>query len=311
MTLKSSKPNIHLISDRYKKFSNRSIIDLNYPQSLFQSTISTHHPHLPIHIFTQNVTSLPNVTKLILLANGFFGDEKWGLSAMGKSSQELSKNTKLNIYIKFPIDHFLVTQLSCPFLSDYCDITTDKNLFSQADAVVYHMRDEIDRYYAEKYRRPNQRFVFTLWESPVYTPDLKSFDKFFNWTMTYRFKSDIVASYYFNQAFMHKSNRYYELMMNESARRNLHLSVKKIDHELSDEILANKKLGTAAALISNCNAPSKRWKLIVRLKRYVDLKLYGRCGEPCPENVDCREFIAKNYYFFFSFENSLCQDYIS
>jgi hypothetical protein len=309
--LKSSKPNIHVISDRYKKFYNRSRIDLNYSQSSFQSIIPSFHPHLPIHIFTQNLTSLPNVTKLILLANGFFGDAKWGLNAMEKSSQDLSKNKLPIESIEFFLDHFLVTQLSCPFLSDYCDITTDKYLFSQADAVVYHIRDKIDRSYAEKYRHPNQRFVFTLWESPVYTPDLKSYNKFFNWTMTYRFNSHIVASYYFQQAFIHKSNPYYELMMNESAKRNLHLNVKKIDHQLSDEILANKKLGTAAALISSCNTPSKRWKFIMHLRRYVNLQIYGRCGKPCPDKVDCREFIAKNYYFFFSFENSLCQDYIS
>ena len=213
--------------------------------------------------------------------------------------------------IKFSLDHFLVNQLSCPFLSDYCDITTDKNLFRQADAVVFHIRDEIDRYFVEKYRHQNQRFVFSLWESPFFTPDLGRYNKFFNWTMTYRFDSHVVSSYYFHDSFIHKSNRYYQLMLNESVKKNRQLGGRTVDHQLSDEILANKKLGTAAALISNCHAPSKRWRLIMRLKDYMSLEVYGRCGKPCPENIDCREFIAKNYYFFFSFENSLCQDYIS
>ncbi len=202
-------------------------------------------------------------------------------------------------------------QLSCPFLSDYCNITTDKNLFSQADAVVYHMRDDINKKQAKKYRHSDQRFVFALWESPKYTPDLKSYNGFFNWTMTYRFKSDIIASYYSTNGYIHISNNYYNLMIKENATKNLNLQFIKHDHQLSDEILEKKKLGTVAALISNCATSSRRLRFIKFLKHDIDVKVYGRCGEPCPENVDCRQFIAKNYYFFLSFENSLCTDYTS
>ncbi|CAF4012254.1 unnamed protein product, partial [Rotaria sp. Silwood1] len=45
------------------------------------------------------------------------------------------------------------------------------------------------------------------------------------------------------------------------------------------------------------------------LKRYIDVRIYGRCGEGCPGNIHCRKFIAENYYFILSFENSLCLDY--
>lgn len=41
------------------------------------------------------------------------------------------------------------------------------------------------------------------------------------------------------------------------------------------------------------------------------MTIYGRCGEPCPSSVDCRDYIAKNYFFFLTFENSFCRDYIS
>lgn len=204
-----------------------------------------------------------------------------------------------------------MTQLSCPFLSNYCDITTDKNLFSEADAVVYHIRDNINRKQANKYRHPDQRFVFTLWESPMHTPNLKSFKGFFNWTMTYRFQSHIITSYYFGNSYIHTSNNYYHLMLKENATKNLNLNLKKLDHQLSDEILAKKKLGTVAALISNCGGSSRRLRFIKLLGRYIDIQVYGRCGKQCPANVDCREFIGNNYYFFLSFENSLCTDYTS
>lgn len=206
---------------------------------------------------------------------------------------------------------FTVTSLYCPFLSNRCDITIDYNRFSEADAIVYHMRDDVDKARGNKNRRPNQRFVFALWESPAHTPNLQSYHNFFNWTMTYRFKSHIIASYYFSNGYIHTSNNYYHLMIKENATKNLNLKLKKLDHQLSDQILENKKLGTIAALISNCGSASQRMRFIKVLKRYIDIKVYGRCGETCPENVDCREFIAKNYYFFLSFENSLCQDYTS
>ncbi len=204
-----------------------------------------------------------------------------------------------------------MTQLSCPYLADYCDITTDKHFFSDADAVVYHMRDDINLKEAKKYRNSEQRFVFALWESPRHTPNLKRYKGFFNWTMTYRFKSHIITSYYSSDSYMHTASDYYQFLIKENEKKNLNLQFKKLDHQLSDEILANKKLGTVSAIISNCAVSSDRLYLIKQLERYIDVKIYGRCGEKCPAKVDCREFVAKNYYFFLSFENSLCTDYTS
>lgn len=276
-----------------RKENNISRIDFKNPQPIFQPLISSYYPQLPIHMFNQNLTTLKNETKLILLGNGFFGSENWGLSSIEQPSTEL------------------MTQLSCPFLSNYCDITTDKSLFSQADAVVYHIRDEIDQYEAKQFRHPNQRFVFTLWESPTYTPNLKSYKNFFNWTMTYRFQSHIVASYYFVSSYIHTLNNYYHLMIKENQTKNLNLQFKKLDYQLSDKVLAKKKLGTVAALISNCRSASRRSRVIRQLKRVIDVQVYGRCGKNCPKDIDCRKFIAENYYFFLSFENSLCLDYTS
>lgn len=202
-------------------------------------------------------------------------------------------------------------QLGCPHLANYCDITANQSRFSEADAVVYHMRDPIDRYQARKKRLPHQRFVFSLWESPIYTPSLKSYENFFNWAMTYRLKSHIVTSYYFRTAYLHTSSDYYKFLVQEITEKRLDLQFRTADYQLTDEILANKKLGTAAALISNCGTQSLRMAVIKRLQRFIDVTIYGRCGAACPPNIDCREFIGKNYFFFLSFENSLCKDYAS
>ena len=86
LTSKSSDRNIYSKYDRIRKENNISKIDFK-----FQSLIPSYYPQLPIHMFTQNLSSLRNQSKLILLGNGFFGDEKWGLRAVGKTSTEISK----------------------------------------------------------------------------------------------------------------------------------------------------------------------------------------------------------------------------
>lgn len=205
-----------------------------------------------------------------------------------------------------------MTSIYCPYLSKNCDITTDYSRFSQADAVVYHMRNDVDKNIIEKTRKPNQRFVFALWESPTHTPNLQSYRKFFNWTMTYRLDSHIIAPYYLGDRYIHTSSDFYQLLLRENSTRKLNLKVQKLDHQPSEKILQKKRLGLAAALISNCGGgSSNRLAFIKELKRYIDVKIYGRCGEPCPPIVDCRKYIAENYYFILSFENSLCLDYIS
>lgn len=204
-----------------------------------------------------------------------------------------------------------MTSLYCPFLSDRCNIITDFKRFSEADAIVYHMRDGFDMKRAKENRHPRQRFVFNLWESPSHTPNLQPYRQFFNWTMTYRAQSHVITSYYSGNAYVHTSSDYYRIMLQENSTHKLNLKIKIHDHRPSDEILEKKKLGIAAALISNCGGTSKRLQFIKELKRYMDVKVYGRCGESCPPKINCRDFISQNYYFILSFENSLCSEYTS
>lgn len=259
----------------------------------FKSRLSSVYPYLPIHMYSQNLSLLRNKSKLILVGNAFFGDRTWKIF---KKTDTLKET---------------MNSLLCPFLTDYCQITIDSNEFSKADAVVYHIRDNFDFNFANVNRKPHQRFVFTLWESPTHTPNLHKFKHFFNWTMTYRFHSDIIASYYSRYAYVHHTTRLHHLMLTTDSTINSNFYASKITPQQSDEIFAKKKLGTAAALISNCGASSNRISFIHALQKYIDVKIYGRCGEACPRNRDCREFIAENFYYFLSFENSLCTEYTS
>jgi len=97
--IKSFDTNIHLTSDQIRKENNISKIYLK-----FSPSIPSYYPQLPIHIFTQNLTSLKNQSKLILLGNEFFGDQQWGLNTIGKSSTELSNKKIKYIKIKSILD---------------------------------------------------------------------------------------------------------------------------------------------------------------------------------------------------------------
>ena len=109
-----------------------------------------------------------------------------------------------------------MSELFCSFLNNYCELTNDITRFKQADAVVYHLRDQINRSTEIiKHRHSSQRFVFALWESPINSPDLHSYKNFFNWTMTYRFDSHIYASYYADDQYRSKNDLWVENLFSQ------------------------------------------------------------------------------------------------
>ena len=81
---------------------NLTLTNDNRSDAPFQSRLSSWYPHLPIHMFTQDLSSLTNTTKLILIGNGFFGDRNWGIAVSGRSSAEISKRTSSSSNNSFP-----------------------------------------------------------------------------------------------------------------------------------------------------------------------------------------------------------------
>ena len=138
-----------------------------------------------------------------------------------------------------------MSEIFCPFLNNYCELTTDIARFKHADAVVYHLRNRINQSTEIiKHRHSSQRFIFALWEPPINTPDLRSYNRFFNWTMTYRFDSHIFGPYYADLPYRLKEDHLLKSMALDY-QSNEELVV------LHENITTTKKKGTAAALISN------------------------------------------------------------
>ena len=65
--------------------------------------------------------------------------------------------------------------------------------------------------------------------------------------------------------------------------------------------------------VSNCQAKSGRQEYVDELSRHIPVDVYGKCGSMnCPSSDDCFARVAEpNYFFYLSFENSLCDDYVT
>lgn len=73
--------------------------------------------------------------------------------------------------------------------------------------------------------------------------------------------------------------------------------------------------------MSHCETHSRREDYIKTLRKYIDIDIYGSCGNyfensypnPCPKGspTECLNKLFDSYKFYLSFENSLCDDYIS
>ena len=66
-----------------------------------------------------------------------------------------------------------------------CEITRDRSRLDESDVVITHMRDNITDL-PTKQRPINQRWIFFLKESPLYSSSFENFNGFYNLTATYR-----------------------------------------------------------------------------------------------------------------------------
>lgn len=65
--------------------------------------------------------------------------------------------------------------------------------------------------------------------------------------------------------------------------------------------------------VSNCRAKSGRLEYVKELSRHIGVDIYGKCGAfSCSRGKDCfRDIVEPDYFFYLSFENTLCDDYVT
>lgn len=177
----------------------------------------------------------------------------------------------------------------CPYSN--CQLTKKEKFSVNADAIIFHI--PYGRFKLKyppvsgKYRKGNQPWIAMHLESPsnmdVSLMLTDHWKHSFNWTMSYRFDADIQIPYGALTLRKQPPQRNYSAIM-----------------------LRKKKM--ALWFVSNCNAKSKRDVLVQVLQSNgVQVDIYGRCGKGRIKQTN----IIDDYMFYFAFENSLCEDYIT
>lgn len=231
-----------------------------------------------------------NNTKVILLWNEFFDYENWKLPSNLLDSKYFEKE-------------------QCPITN--CILTTNRTFLNATyryNAVVFHGASLFPVLYPKPfYRSPNQLYVFVSQESPATTKHyLGDEHSFYNLTMTYRLDSDILFPYGYIK----------EKSSNNIIAPNLKPNWMAPNKNYSNESLLNKikgKTKSAAWFVSNCNTFSARENLVLEIQKFMNVDVYGKCGNlNCTRfSRECDDILNKDYKFYFAFENALCQDYVT
>lgn len=204
---------------------------------------------------------------------------------------------------------------NCKFQN--CFIVKKRDFFfdiTDYDAILINVAGlKYNRLEIPSARSDNQVYVFVAIEPAAYwTLPEEDYNYYFNYTMTYRLDSDIVYPY-----FMVKNKRG-ELVGPKINAHYRNITRMKPTQQSIIDMLQNKT-SAAAWFVTNCRDINKRLTFghgINRaLSKYnLSVDIFGDCGNKiCQKGQSgvCLESVERSYYFYFAFENSNCEDYVT
>ena len=118
----------------------------------------------------------------------------------------------------------------------------------------------------------------------------KRLRNYFNMTISYRYNSDVLVKY-FDFIPLNTEDTTFTLPSHR-----------------------NRK--TAVWVVSHCKTPSHREQFVNELQKYINITIIGDCGRRigsfCPHFAhNCLNNIVKDYKFVITFENTLCEEYLT
>jgi len=245
------------------------------------------------------------VLTLILVVGFLF---TWSMTSEDKDKAVLSstKEPKRILYwTPFFGEKAKVTLDDCP-LRNACTITSDRDGWEKADAVIFHISD-FKPNDVPMSRSPNQRYVFLSMEAP---PSLTTRDVplgFFNGSQTHLLNSRVPFPY---GGWWLSPEIASGLKPNQLHRDNL---------EVPSESQLLMKNSTIFWLVSNCKTPSRREEIIAALSREIAVDIYGACATEdrlrlsncARDDQMCLDGMFQRYFFYLALENNVCKDYIT
>ena len=179
---------------------------------------------------------------------------------------------------------------TCPELVGQCDFTKNHSRLKESDVLLFHINDKLD---LPRPRIRHQKWVFSTMEPPpLIWEKLPPLQGVFNLTMTYARSAQVSWTY---------------------GSCELLSPADKPNYDKTTNFAANKK-HLVAWFVGQCVTPSRREAYVLALRKHIDVHQYG-CGGKynCPRTKAraCDRRLNDRYKFYFSFENSLCRDYVT
>ena len=212
-------------------------------------------------------------------------------SRRSQYSKPVQKILWYNLPAGLPIRR--ITELAKTCGLDNCEHTVNKSILNYSAAIVFWMYGgaALKQPPLNAHDRPaNQVWIYYGLESPatqerIHKERIPSWMNSFNWSMTYQLDSDVVLPYGV-------------------------LTTKQFVEYRNFSEVFRRKSKWAAWLVSKCDVPSLRDKFVKKLKKHgLHVDKYGRCGKRLI--TDPEEMISGEYKFYLSFENSMCEDYVT
>uniref|UniRef100_A0A9J2PDJ4 Fucosyltransferase n=1 Tax=Ascaris lumbricoides TaxID=6252 RepID=A0A9J2PDJ4_ASCLU len=171
----------------------------------------------------------------------------------------------------------------CPVRN--CFLTTLEEHMRTAHVIFFSPTSLVS---LEHLRPAEQLWIMQLLESPENTDSLKAYNGRINYTASYRWDSDIVTPY---------------------LRWNWSSNLPHMEYPLFN--YAKGKTKKAAWFVSHCLTNNGRREYALQLQLYIQVDIYGDCGDRRIGRREGARALKSNYKFYLSFENSNCRDYVT
>ena len=179
-----------------------------------------------------------------------------------------------------------LTSVKDPMTGRSCLFTADMSQYNNSDVVIIPARAMYHP--MPHYRPPEQRWVFYSSESFHYVKPQFKYRLDFNHTMSYHKHADIDSSKF-------------GMIPRQGLTNDDPDDLKVIKPE--DKLVM--------WMSSHCATQSKRQQFVKKLSKYVNVDMYGSCGElNCPKGEWCSETFSQ-YKFYVAYENSMCNGYVT
>lgn len=190
-------------------------------------------------------------------------------------------------YLKKAVTYFEMRVQKCENVSLQCIISTNNSEIMRSNVVVFSA-STLPK--CPPMKRTSQTWCFNTMENGDFTTwPTDVWENNFDWIMSYRRDA-------------HVSRPYGKILRLDKSN----------DRNYSDVFRKKTKFGVWMS--SHCPTLSRREEYITQLQKHIQVDTFGKCGRKMcgvqnPNMNDCLKNFARDYKFYFSFENNICRDY--